>query len=175
MLEVVAGSQVESFRPLIFDGCLVEAPVLLDETCRFESYASRYTESVNVSGDDVVVVSYGDSFDGAADYVVTGTDCNVSIGPPNAVRTITTTATLALRDTAVYADATAGAVMVNLPSANLATVGKVYTIKKIDASANAVTVDAAGGDLIDGAGTYPLGAQWDAITVQSDGTNWYIL
>lgn len=88
-------------------------------------------------------------------------------------RTVTTTATITVLDTTVLGDATSAAFSVNLPSA-ASVPDAVFTIKKIDASANAVTVDADGTDLIDGAGTYPLAAQWQSITVQSDGADWYI-
>jgi len=46
------------------------------------------------------------------------------------------------------------------------------TIKKTDASANAVTVDGNGAETIDGSTTVSLAAQWDFITVVSNGTNW---
>ncbi len=88
-------------------------------------------------------------------------------------RTVTTTATVTVLDTTVLADATAAAFDVDLPSAANVP-DAVFTIKKIDASANAVTVD-AGAATIDGAATYALAAQWQSITVQSNGTNWYIL
>lgn len=48
----------------------------------------------------------------------------------------------------VPADATAGALNANLPTANLAAIGQAFTVKKIDASANAVSVVASGTDKI---------------------------
>lgn len=54
--------------------------------------------------------------------------------------------------------------------------GRIYTIKKIDASGNAVTVTASGADTIDGAATKALSAQWKYITIQSDGVSaWWII
>ena len=51
----------------------------------------------------------------------------------------------------------------------------VYTIKKIDASANTVTIDADAGELIDGVLTQVLTTQWQAVRIQSDGTGWIII
>lgn len=71
-------------------------------------------------------------------------------------------------------DATSGAVTVTLPAA-LGCTRRIYNIKKIDASANTVTIDANAAETIDGALTQVLTAQWQSITIQSDGTNWYII
>ena len=49
------------------------------------------------------------------------------------------------------------------------------TIKKVDATGSAVTVDGNASETIDGATTYPLGAQWKYVTIVSDGTNWVIV
>ena len=91
-----------------------------------------------------------------------------------AVRAITSTATLGWDDNTVFADATSGAITVNLRAATNMT-GKVYTIKKTDASANAVTVDPNGTETVDGAATYALTVQYQSVTIACDGTNWYIL
>ena len=73
----------------------------------------------------------------------------------------------------VLCDATGGAFTLDLHSASKS-LGRAYTIKKTDATANVVTVDANGGDLIDGAGTYPLSVQYQSVTLASDGANWWI-
>lgn len=58
-------------------------------------------------------------------------------------------------------NAVGGAMTVNLPAAigN----GRLVTIKKIDSSGNAVTIDGSGSETIDGATTYTLAAQWDVV------------
>ena len=78
------------------------------------------------------------------------------------------------RDVFLRGNATAGAITVNLPTA-VGRAGAMYIVKKSDASANAVTVTPNGAETIDGAATFPLPAQWDAVMVQSDGTNWMVL
>jgi hypothetical protein len=72
------------------------------------------------------------------------------------------------------ADATAGAITIDLPpAADMA--GKTVDIKKIDSSINSVTLDGDGAETIDGSLTQVLTAQYDEITVLSDGTAWYII
>ena len=74
----------------------------------------------------------------------------------------------------VLADATGGAFAVTLPPA-AELPGWPFRVKKVDASANAVTVTASGTDLIDGAATYALAVQYQSVTIQSTGTGWVIL
>lgn len=70
-------------------------------------------------------------------------------------------------------DTAGGAVTLTLPAASTAT-NVVFWIKKIGSTGN-VTVDAVGSQTIDGALTAVLTAQYEAITVVSDGGSWYIL
>ncbi len=53
--------------------------------------------------------------------------------------------------------------------------GKIYTIRKVDTSANAVIVDANGAELIDGNTTVALDHYLDFIEIQSDGVGWQVL
>jgi len=46
---------------------------------------------------------------------------------------------------------------------------------KIDASANAVVIDGAGAETIDGAATQTLIAQYDSLHVVSSGAEWFIV
>ena len=82
--------------------------------------------------------------------------------------------TITTSDEVVIADAAAASFTLTLPTA-VGNTGKVYWIKKIDATANTVTVDGDGGQLIDGAATAVLTTQYEAITVISDGTEWWVL
>jgi hypothetical protein len=68
-----------------------------------------------------------------------------------------------------------GALEARLPPANAPeAIGRTVTIKKTDVSANVVTVSELGGSGPDGYGQ-PLNAQYKAITVVSDGGQWYIV
>lgn len=88
----------------------------------------------------------------------------------SAVRSITTTTTARPIDRVLKADASGGAVTVNLPSAAPNPV--VYTIIKSDVSVNTVTIDPFSTQTINGASTRVLSAQWETVTLQSDGSNW---
>lgn len=90
------------------------------------------------------------------------------------IGTVTTTHAAETKYQTILGDATGGAFDVDLPAA-ASCPGRVYTVKKIDAGANAVTVDGNGAETIDGAATFPLAAQWDSVTIQSNGSAWYVL
>ncbi|MBK8696037.1 MAG: hypothetical protein IPN17_28195 [Deltaproteobacteria bacterium] len=95
-----------------------------------------------------------------------------SAGAAYTVRTKTTTYT-ALAGDVLLCDASGGAFTVTLPAA--ATVsGSSISVKKSDASANAVTVDGNAAETIDGAATLALSTQYEAVTLWSDGTNWWV-
>jgi len=69
---------------------------------------------------------------------------------------------------------------IELPAANAVgvTPGRPYTIKRVNTSVNTVTVTTAGGTL-DGAapatGIALAGGTYNSMTVQSDGTNWWVV
>ena len=70
-------------------------------------------------------------------------------------------------------DATGAAFTVTLPAA--ATVsGASISVKKTDSSGNAVTIDGNGAETIDGATTLALSTQYEAVTLWSDGSNWWV-
>lgn len=84
--------------------------------------------------------------------------------------------TIAAADNAqlLLVDATAtGNRTVNLPTA-VGRKGLWLKVKKVDASGHTVTLDPAGSETIDGASTKVLTAQWDSISIFSDGANWFI-
>ncbi len=71
----------------------------------------------------------------------------------------------------VLANASAGAITVTLQTP---TSGAVINVKKIDGSANAVTIDGAGAT-IDGQTSIQITTQYESYTLVSDGSNWYII
>jgi hypothetical protein len=89
------------------------------------------------------------------------------------IRTVTTTDTFGANDDTIVADATGAAFSVNLPAA--ATIAQCeFTLKRVNAGANNVTLQANGAETIDGVNTYVLTAQWKFVTVQCDGAALYI-
>jgi hypothetical protein len=86
------------------------------------------------------------------------------------VTTVTGSTTLVTAQSGVVLVNNAAAATITLPAA-ASSGGLTFTIKRL--TANAVTVASAEGT-IDGAATQALAAQYDFITVVSDGTAWYI-
>lgn len=82
--------------------------------------------------------------------------------------------TLTSTDYTVTGNASTGAFSLTLPTSVGAT-GKIYVIKKVDSSANAVTVATTSAQTIDGQSSYSLALQYNGITVQSDGANWVLI
>jgi hypothetical protein len=92
-----------------------------------------------------------------------------------AVTTITSNYTLTASDNTILANTTSAAITVTLPSpANIA--GRIYTIKKIGTGGldNELTITPASGT-IDGGANYKIYNDWTYVTLQTDGTNWYII
>jgi len=77
-------------------------------------------------------------------------------------------------DYMIVADATSGAITLNLPAVSSNT-GKVYNIKKIDSSLNTVTIDGNSSETIDDSTTIVLNSQYDSVTIVCDGTEWWII
>lgn len=91
-----------------------------------------------------------------------------------ATRTVTAAYTITISDRVILCDATVGAFTVSLP-ASLASIGRQFYIKKIDASSNVVTIDADATEEVDGGLTADLTTQYESVTLVSDGTAWWIL
>lgn len=74
----------------------------------------------------------------------------------------------------ILCDASSNAITVNLPSASSSN-KRILNIKKIDSSANKITIDANSSEQIDGALTAEIVAQYESLTIQCDGSNWWII
>ena len=71
-------------------------------------------------------------------------------------------------------DATGGKIDIALPAATAKPRDWEYTFYKSDASGNAITIDADGAATINGAATYVLTTQYQAVTIRRVGANWAI-
>lgn len=116
----------------------------------------------------------------AASLPVFGQVANIINSKPGlaynaASRTVTAAAYQAqASDHTILCDATSNAITVTLLSANL----KAYpyvVIKKTDATANAVTIDGAGSQTINGASSITLGSQYQTAILHADSTGWHLL
>jgi hypothetical protein len=101
----------------------------------------------------------------------------LSINGSIAVRAVTPGAypyTAATNDQVILASAASGNVQINLPA--VASVpGREYVIKKTDATANTITIQANGAETIDGQNTVAMNIQYQSYTIVSDGNHWYVL
>lgn len=75
----------------------------------------------------------------------------------------------------ILCDATSAAFTVTLPAVASAGDGFWVNIVKIDASANAVTIDGYGSETINGTATYSLATQYDYATLICDGSEWFVV
>lgn len=91
-----------------------------------------------------------------------------------AYRSVTTSGNVVSGDYLIIADATAGAITMTLPPAALVP-GRIYAFKRVNSGANAVVIDPNASETIDGAATYTLSAQWNSVTIMSNGTAWFII
>ena len=121
--------------------------------------------ALNISASDVLTIA-------AAGATVTGLLTTNALSAN--IRTITATASVAATDYTILCDATSGAITVNLPAAASSS-GRVLNVKKIDATANTVTIDGNASETIDGATTKAISTQWSSFTIKCYGSAWFIL
>ena len=81
--------------------------------------------------------------------------------------------TITTADHTILIDASISVVTLLMPTA-IGVAGREYDIKKIDSSRNVVSIVAYGDEEIDGDGSINLTNQYEAITLKSDGANWWI-
>ncbi|MBS1513035.1 MAG: hypothetical protein JST86_19520 [Bacteroidetes bacterium] len=111
---------------------------------------------------------------------------NVGVGTNNPASTLQVAGSLALSVvtktstyTATASDYTiicnnSSAMTVNLPAASGCS-GRVYVIKKISGALLNVTIDPNASETIDGVSTRVMTLQYETVTIQSNGTSWFIL
>lgn len=77
-------------------------------------------------------------------------------------------------DDVILVDASGGPVVISLPAVAAET-GKVYDIKKVDSSANTVTLDPDGAETIDEVSSKVITVQYESFTIVNDGTEWWLI
>ena len=95
-------------------------------------------------------------------------------GVISGLSTKTAAYTLVATDYTVLGNATTASFSLTLPTSVGAT-GQVYIIKKIDSTANTVTITTTSSQTIDGSASKVLSYQYDGFQLQSDGANWMII
>ena len=91
------------------------------------------------------------------------------------IRTVTGSGSLTGTDNTVLANTSSGAITLTLPSPSGLT-GRIYTIKKIGSGGidNALTITPTSAT-IDGGNNYIIYNDWTFVTIQTDGSNWFII
>lgn len=74
----------------------------------------------------------------------------------------------------ILSDASGGPITITLPPVANAIHNKIR-VKKVDSSANIITIDGDGADTIDGNTTISLTVQYESYTLISDGSEWFII
>jgi len=90
------------------------------------------------------------------------------------VRAVAASGAILATDDVLLGTAGAGGITLTLP-APATNANHIFTIKKVDAAAGFVTVAQNAAETIDGAASVNLISQYQAISVISDGTNWFII
>lgn len=91
------------------------------------------------------------------------------------VRAVTATTTLTQNDYILLADPAGGAITVNLPAVAAVVPGRQYTVRTTGTT-NAVTLDGAGAETIDGSATKALASgAIHAVTIVTDGVAWFTI
>jgi hypothetical protein len=92
-----------------------------------------------------------------------------------AIKTVSANYTATAADNTLLVNTTGGAYTITLPTAT-GFAGRIYTIKKIGTGGidNQLTITPAAGT-IDGGANYIIYNDWTYVTLQTDGSNWYII
>ena len=102
-----------------------------------------------------------------------GAGANPAWGFDIGVSTTTTSVSLTASVDLTLVDTAGGAVTITLPTA-VGVTGRTYTVKKISADVNAVTVNTTGGQTIDGVASIAFRIPQTSLDFVSDGINWRI-
>ncbi|HVI45386.1 MAG TPA: hypothetical protein VM802_10965 [Chitinophaga sp.] len=117
--------------------------------------------------------------DSLAVGVAEGTKGNSSFQVIGSIATnltkVTSSYAVTAGDNTILADATGGALTITLPGPGTIA-GRMYTIKKIGSGGidKEVTITTSGGT-IDGSSNYIIYNDWTFVTLQTDGTDWYVI
>ncbi len=129
--------------------------------------------NINASAAAAAVVVAATGYVGVGALVPTS-KLSVNGSLSTAISTKTSNTNLTALDSVVLASAAASALVMTLPSA-VGIDGRQYTIKKVDASKNKVTIQPTGTEKIDLDTLYVLTQQFEFVIIVSDGTNWVVV
>jgi len=139
--------------------------------------ASGSTKTINFGANGLsgstTTINIGSSVSGATSTTALN-GITTTAGVRQALTTKTGAYTLTTLDYTVLGNASTASFSLTLPTAVGAT-GQVYIIKKVDSTANTVTILTTSSQLIDGQSSKVLSYQYDGLQLQSDNANWMII
>ena len=184
----VGNFSVNDFSDNTFIGYQSAYLITTASHCAFIGYKSGYNQ---VDTDDLLIIDNQDRGSAAAeitncliygvfDAVVANQTLRINAqtevhGLVIQVVAKTGAYTLTAIDDFIECDASGGAFTITLPAVASTTTGKVYHIKKIDSSANVVTVDGNASETIDDGTTASITTQYECITIINNGSEWWII
>jgi len=110
---------------------------------------------------------------GVLNVLYTKSEVDDRIPRKPAIASITEDYTILGTDGTILVNATAAAVTIKMPSA-AENKGRIFTVLKTDSGGNAMTVNGNGAN-INGSTTQSTSTQYGKFTLQSDGTNWFLI
>ena len=128
--------------------------------------------NVAPSGLDHAVIELQSPINGK--LVLQGCSPSGFAGAKIATRTVSSSYSASRLDSMILVDATSQATTVTVPTPSGHN-GSSYFIKKIDSSANLVTINGNGSGLIDGGNTADITLQYEAVRITAHDGNWWIL
>lgn len=144
--------------------------IVIDAQGRITSASNVTVAGASTVVTDVTTITNGSLVDweNSSSTVITWENNSlVTIGWLSSIYSITA------NNATILVNCASGPLSTLLPAASSVS-GQQYKIKKIDSGANAATVTTTSSETIDGATTYSLPDQYDSVTLQSDGTEWWI-
>jgi hypothetical protein len=94
-------------------------------------------------------------------------------GGPVSITTKTSSYVVSYGDCFLRADCTSSAITFTLPDAtNISSIGRIFYLKKVDSTTNAMVIQAFGAQLIDGANVQTSIVQYESFSIVSNGVSW---
>ncbi len=162
-------------------GCITDAGTAnyaaleVDNTCSALQFSGNMFKR-QTSG-TAVILSATNGFFGKGQLVGANTISNRGTGnrvEPVVVLTKTADYLATVSDRLIRVDASAGNVVITLPGV-VAYGLEAFRVKKIDASANTVTIQCAGAETMDGTNSKVIGTQYGGIAFESNNVTWDVV
>lgn len=147
-------------------------PIPLNIQSIVGSYTSPAVTQLGSGSNSITRIATGTGTDSSHTSIVLGASISY------AQRYTTSNTTLTVADRVIIAANSSGSINLILPTASscyASGLGRIFTIVKKSAALNNVVIVPITGSTISGQATLTLAIQYSSVTIQSDGTDWFIL